>query len=447
MSEQAKPPDYQTPQSQALPRTAYAAKGFGVFAVVLVVGILASTLPQPQALGKLPLQNILKNQLHVKASDMASFFFYCGIFWYIKPLAGILTDAFPLFGTRRRYYILISSVCAAAAWVVLALLPHTYNWLLRGAMLVNLFMVMISTVVGAFLVEYGQSHGQVGRASAVRQVTYNACNLFQGPLGGLFATLPLLWAAGANAAIVASIFPVAWLFMKEKSQAQTNSNALTNARNQLGTIGRSGTFWMALIFIGLFYFAPGFSTLQYYRQNDVLHMSQTTIGWLLALYGAGGVIASAAYAFVARWLALRTSLFFGIFTAAAGTLLYLFYNNLKLACGIDFQMGLFFGFAEVALIDLAARATPAGCEGLGYSLILSVRNVSLFGADNLGAYASDRWHMSWNSMVVINAATTAVVLIMLPFMPAAIMRGKDKAASKTDQGTTDQQNPTTSPDC
>jgi hypothetical protein len=96
-----------------------------------------------------------------------------------------------------------------------------------------------------------------------------------------------------------------------------------------------------------------------------------------------------------------------------------------LALVLDFQNGLFFGFAEVALIDLAARATPAGCEGLGYSLMMSVRNVSLFGADKLGAYCSDTYHVSWNTMVIVNSATTAVVLIILPFMPRAIMSGRD----------------------
>jgi hypothetical protein len=37
-------------------------------------------------------------------------------------------------------------------------------------------------------------------------------------------------------------------------------------------------------------------------------------------------------------------------------------------------------------MDLAARATPKGREGLGYSLMLSVRNVALFGADVVGSY-------------------------------------------------------------
>ncbi|HSU66309.1 MAG TPA: MFS transporter [Tepidisphaeraceae bacterium] len=418
------------PGSQAVPRTSYAIKSFGRLAGILVVGIIASTLPQPQALGKLPLQNILKNQLHVKPSTMASFFLYCGLFWYIKPLAGILTDSFPLFGTRRRYYILFSAVLAAAAWTVVGFVPHTYNSLLVAAIVVNLFMVMISTTIGAFLVEVGQGRGQVGRITAVRQVTYNACSLVQGPLGGLFATLPFMLAAGVNAGIVFSIFPVAFFLLREKPEAARNPHARTNARKQLGVMGRSGTFWASLTLIALFHFAPGFTTLLYYRQNDMLRLSQQAIGWLTALGGLGGVLAALAYGFLARRVALRTALSFGIITSAAGTMLYLLYTSLALARVIDFQNGLFFGFAEVALIDLAARATPPGCEGLGYSLMLSVRNLTLFGADKLGAYLSDTYHLSWRTMVITNAATTAIVLVILPFMPATIMLSRDQQAPK-----------------
>ena len=71
--------------------------------LVIVFGIFATTLPQPQALGKLPLQFLLKNEVHVTREQMAAFFFWCGLAWYLKPLAGILTDAFPLFRTRRRH--------------------------------------------------------------------------------------------------------------------------------------------------------------------------------------------------------------------------------------------------------------------------------------------------------------------------------------------------------
>ncbi len=150
-----------------------------------------------------------------------------------------------------------------------------------------------------------------------------------------------------------------------------------------------------------------------------------TIGSLDSLSGVGGVLAAFIYAFLARRAPLRTLLAFGITANAAGTLLYMFYNSLAAAWIIDFQNGLIGGFAEVALIDLAARATPAGCEGLAYSLMMSARNLSLFGGDKLGAYFSDTYHVSWNTMVIVNAATTAVVLVILPFMPRKIITSRD----------------------
>src|SRR6516225_12051924 len=130
--------------------------------LVIVFGIFATTLPQPGVLGRLPLQFLLKNEVSVTREQMAAFFFWCGMAWYLKPFAGILTDAFRLFGTRRRHYLLISSVLACASWVGLGFVPHKYGMLLSGAMIVNLFMVMASTVTGALLVEAGQSLGAVG---------------------------------------------------------------------------------------------------------------------------------------------------------------------------------------------------------------------------------------------------------------------------------------------
>ena len=92
-------------------------------AMVIVAGVLATTLAQPQVLARLPLQNLLKNELHVDRTANAAFFFWAGLAWYFKPFAGILTDAFPLFGSRRKSYILISATLAALAWLALIVTP------------------------------------------------------------------------------------------------------------------------------------------------------------------------------------------------------------------------------------------------------------------------------------------------------------------------------------
>jgi predicted MFS family arabinose efflux permease len=87
------------------------------------------------------------------------------------------------------------------------------------------------------------------------------------------------------------------------------------------------------------------------------------------------------------------------------------------------QLILLAGNADLG-ISLAARATPKGCEGLGYSLMLSVFTVAMYGADVVGSYLADhKWPFA--NLVYLNAGTTAIVLLLLPFLPAALMRGKD----------------------
>jgi hypothetical protein len=418
----------ETASSQNL-RTKVEARKLFRLGLVIVFGIFATTLPQPQVLARLPLQFLLKNEVSVTREQMAAFFFWCSLAWYFKPIAGILTDAFPLFRTRRRHYLLISSVLACLSWIGMTFVPPSYGALLWGAMIVNLFMVMASTVFGAFLVEAGQNLGATGRLTALRLSVDYFCGLVVGPLGGLLATVGFIWTTGASGAFVLSIFPIAYIFLREPPVARDRaSEVFHNAGQQLMTIVRSRNLWMALLFMALFYFSPGFSTPLFYRQTDELHFSKQAIGNLGVFSGFFGILATVVYSQLIKRVQIRTMLLIGVATSAAGTLLYLFYSTWTLAAFIESQNGLFFSLAELALLDLAARATPKGCEGLGYSLMLSIRNVAGSGADIVGSHLADH-HWSFGSLVYLNAATTAVVLLLLPFLPAALMRSKDRAAN------------------
>jgi hypothetical protein len=397
--------------------------------LIIVFGIFATTMAQPQSLGRLPLQFLLKNEVHVTREQMAEFFFWCGLAWYLKPFAGILTDAFPIFGTRRRHYLLISSVLTAASWIGMNFLPHTFGALLFGAMVVNLIIVMASTVVGAYLVEAGQSMGATGRLTALRMLVANFCGLAQGPLGGFLASVGFVWATGANAVVVLTIFPVAYFFLRELPVPQEGSGVvLQNAGRQLKTIVHSKSLWVGLLFIGLFYFSPGFSTPLFYKQTDELHFSPQAIGNLGAFAGCFAILAAIVYGRLITRFSIRILLFISIMAAAVETLFYLFYSDWTRAVLIESQNGFFSALAEVALIDLAARSTPKGCEGLGYALILSVSNVAQFGADVVGSHLADN-HWAFAHLVYLNAGTTAFVLVLLPLLPSVLMRSKDATQS------------------
>ena len=77
------------------------------------------------------------------------------------------------------------------------------------------------------------------------------------------------------------------------------------------TIVRSRNLWMALLFIALFYFSPGFSTPLFYKQTDELHLSSQAIGNLGIFGGSFGILAAIVYSQLIKRVQIRTMLFIG----------------------------------------------------------------------------------------------------------------------------------------
>lgn len=44
---------------------------------------------------------------------------FAGIPWVIKPLYGFISDSFPLFGYRRRSYLVLCGLLSASSWAAL----------------------------------------------------------------------------------------------------------------------------------------------------------------------------------------------------------------------------------------------------------------------------------------------------------------------------------------
>ena len=69
-----------------------------------------------------------------------------GLAWYFKPLFGIVTDAFPVFGSRRKSYMIGGAVLATLSWIAIYFTPHRYSPLMWACTLLSFFMVITSTV-------------------------------------------------------------------------------------------------------------------------------------------------------------------------------------------------------------------------------------------------------------------------------------------------------------
>ena len=200
--------------------------------------MLATTLAQTQVLARLPLQNLLKNELHADRTANAAFFFWAGLAWYLKPFAGILTDAFPLFGSRRKSYILLNATLATLSWLVLIVTPHEYRDLLFVVMVINTFMMVTSTVVGGYMVETAQANSGSGRLTALRQFVQQACWVVNGPMAGYLASIAFGWTAAACGGVMFLLVPMTLLFMREQRRRALRPLADDPDRRRFGDPSR-----------------------------------------------------------------------------------------------------------------------------------------------------------------------------------------------------------------
>jgi hypothetical protein len=201
-------------------------------------------------------------------------------------LAGILTDAFPLFGSRRKSYILLSACLAALSWLALIVTPHQYRNLLFVVIAINVFMMTASTAVGGYMVETAQATSGSGRLTAIRQFIQQACFVVNGPAAGYLASIAFGWTAAACGGIMFLLAPVTILFLQEPRTRLDSREVSDNAETELYKIGTARTMWAAAGLMALFYIAPGFATALFYKQQNELHFTTQTQGFLQLIAGS-----------------------------------------------------------------------------------------------------------------------------------------------------------------
>lgn len=160
----------------------------------------------------------------------------------------------------------------------------------------------------------------------------------------------------------------------------------------------------------------------FFYQTATLKFSSQFIGNLGLISGLGGVVL---YGVLCSRVPLNRMLAAGIVFSAVGSLLFLGYHSHRAALGIEAANAFLSAGVAVALLDLAARATPRGSEALCYSLLMSAANLGVSLANVSGSWLYEKQHVPLPDLIWINAVTSALPLLALPLIPRALMAHPD----------------------
>jgi hypothetical protein len=303
--------------------------------------------------------------------------------------------------------------------------PHQYSVWLWMCLGINFFMVFASTVLGGFMVEMARMNTSSGLLASIRNVAQAGVTLVNAPASGYLGSVAFGLTAGLCGGVIFALVPATLLLLREPRVRVDSGKVLSGAGRKLGDVFTAPTVWAAVGLTLFVFLAPRFTTLLFYRQQNELHLNTIGQGWLASVAALAAVLAPFAYILACRRYNLRVMLALSLGVTALSTLGFMFYTSLANAYIIGAASGFASTLAEVALMDLAVRASPVGSEGLGFALIVSMRNVALFGTDVMGSFLRETWHVPFNGLVIANSVVVAIAVPLVFLLPRVLVAGKD----------------------
>ena len=340
--------------------------------------------------------------------------------WIIKPVFGLVSDFIPLFGYRRKSYLIISSICAvgAYAWIARLSEPSEFALLL---VLTSFAMATASTLCGALLAENGQSFRLssmfVGQQWLWFYIAIMASSFVGGELVQRLTPLSALQAAATVAAIAPIAVILASVFLLSERKSRANRLEMQLTFHSIVAALRSPKLYLVALFLFLYSFAPGFGTPLYYFMTDELKFSQSYIGILGSIASAGWI----AGALVHRWFLWKMSskalLYLSIVLGTLAAASFLLLADEVTAAIVNFANGVAMMIATIASLTLAADYCPKRAEGFAFAGLMSIMNLADVFSNNIGAFLYEHvFDSRLGPLIVVSAATTAFAAVLVPLL-------------------------------
>lgn len=342
----------------------------------------------------------LKDDLHLTPTEVAALSGIVTLPWLIKPLYGFLSDSLPIFGYRRRSYLIVSSIIGAVAWLSLAGSVSSSTDALIAATASSLSVALSDVVADSLVVERARDGGEQA-AGALQSLCWTFSSvggLLSAYLSGLIlehvtartvfgwtAVCPII-VSGIAGLIAEERVPIVWTGLGQRlgDQSRTLWNALRQRR----------VFFPAM-FLFLWQSSPSADSAMFFFSTNVLHFGPEFLGRVKFASSAAALFGLLIYRQFLRDVSVKTLMFWAtLVSVPLGLTQLILVTRANVALGISDQIFALTDTAVLAALGyvafmptlvLAAQMCPPGIEGTLFAALMSIYNASGTVSNELGA--------------------------------------------------------------
>ncbi|KAL0457189.1 UNVERIFIED_CONTAM: Folate-biopterin transporter 1, chloroplastic [Sesamum latifolium] len=349
-------------------------------------------------LSRLAVSFYLKDDLHLDPAETAVISGFSSLPWLVKPLYGFISDSFPLFGYRRRSYLVLSGLLGAFSWSLMATFVDSKYGVAFCILLGSLSVAFSDVVVDSMVVERARGESQ-SMSGSLQSLCWGSSafggivsSYFSGSLVGAYgvrfvfgltALLPLITSAVAVLVKEQSVLGPA----RGQNILLDSTDFLASSKSsmaQLWDTVKQPNVFLPTLFIFLWQSTPHSDSAMFYFTTNKLGFSPEFLGRVKLVTSVASLVGVGIYNSFLKSVRLRKIFLVTTITGSA-----LGMTQVLLVTGLNRQFGIsdeWFAIGDSMILTvlgqvsfmpvlvLAAKICPEGMEATLFATLMSVSN-------------------------------------------------------------------------
>lgn len=382
------------------------------------------------ALPNLSVNFLLKEVIGLTATQAAYFGAVTLLAWVIKPVWGLISDYLPIFGYRRKSYLILMSVLACLSWFILALTSNYSVFFLLLIITVSYMAYAFQdVVVDGLMVETGKPNNLTGRFQAIQWSAVYLASIITALVGGYVSDLARQGIISYQSIFaVMAIFPfitaIAVYFFVREEKISYFKNKIKNHNNGLKEFLKKKDLWLLAFFLFFWNFSPSIGAPFFYYSIDILKFDGSFFGIIGAVSGIGSFIGAVIFGKYLSEFPIRKLLVAAVFIGIIATFFDLIYflpytvSHLSFARNIALVSGLPLAIISaiifLSILNLAAKVSPLYAGGTVFAFLASFLNLGSMGSQFLGGYLFSV--IGLKPLILVSAGFSFLTIFILPYL-------------------------------